>query len=175
MPIIKNNFSLVALGIVAVSLLPMVIEIIKARRRQPVYTGIWEPHPLAAVGDPLPDNCQKIEVHISQLNQLFNAMDPAPFRERDLDPNAEEFIVGWARELHQDRPLALVVQLDREAGDGRNRRGPEGRRQQVLPERARVTRQKLRLLFRTGRRSLVIGLLFLAATVLLGDLIAKHA
>ena len=31
-PVIKNNFSLVALGIVAVSLLPMVLEILKARR-----------------------------------------------------------------------------------------------------------------------------------------------
>jgi membrane-associated protein len=31
-PVIKNNFSLVALGIVVVSLLPMIIEIIKARR-----------------------------------------------------------------------------------------------------------------------------------------------
>ena len=31
-PIIKNNFSMVALGIVAVSMLPMVIEILKARR-----------------------------------------------------------------------------------------------------------------------------------------------
>ena len=31
-PVIKNNFSLVALGIVAVSLLPMIIEIMKARR-----------------------------------------------------------------------------------------------------------------------------------------------
>ncbi len=32
-PIVKENFSLVAIGIVAVSLLPMVIEIIKARRQ----------------------------------------------------------------------------------------------------------------------------------------------
>jgi len=31
-PVIKNNFSMVALGIVAVSLLPMIIEIIKARK-----------------------------------------------------------------------------------------------------------------------------------------------
>jgi membrane-associated protein len=31
-PIVKDNFSLVALGIVAVSLLPMVIEIVNARR-----------------------------------------------------------------------------------------------------------------------------------------------
>jgi membrane-associated protein len=32
-PIVKNNFSIVALGIVAVSLLPIAIEILKARRR----------------------------------------------------------------------------------------------------------------------------------------------
>jgi membrane-associated protein len=32
-PVIKNNFSFVALGIVAVSLIPMVVEIIRARRQ----------------------------------------------------------------------------------------------------------------------------------------------
>ena len=31
-PVVKNNFSLVALGIVAVSLLPMVIEILRQRK-----------------------------------------------------------------------------------------------------------------------------------------------
>ena len=31
-PVVKNNFSIVALGIVAVSLLPMVVEILRARR-----------------------------------------------------------------------------------------------------------------------------------------------
>jgi membrane-associated protein len=32
-PIVKNNFSIVALGIVTVSLLPLAVEIVKARRR----------------------------------------------------------------------------------------------------------------------------------------------
>jgi membrane-associated protein len=31
-PVVKNNFSLVAIGIVAVSLIPMVLEVLKARR-----------------------------------------------------------------------------------------------------------------------------------------------
>jgi len=31
-----------------------------------------------------------------ELKQLFNAMDASPFRERDLDPGAEDLIVGWA-------------------------------------------------------------------------------
>jgi membrane-associated protein len=31
-PVVKNNFSLVAIGIVAVSLIPMVLEVLRARR-----------------------------------------------------------------------------------------------------------------------------------------------
>jgi hypothetical protein len=47
---------------------------------------------------------------------LFNAIDPSPFRERDLDPNAEEFIVEWAREASPSAALGLAVYLDRPAG-----------------------------------------------------------
>jgi hypothetical protein len=43
-------------------------------------------------------------VHVGELKQIFNAIDPSPFRDKDLDPKAEEFIVG------------LVVDLDGEAG-----------------------------------------------------------
>ncbi len=39
-----------------------------------------------------------IEVRIRELQQLFNSMDPTPFHHQDLDPDAEEFIVGWALE-----------------------------------------------------------------------------
>lgn len=39
-------------------------------------------------------------------------MDASPFRERDLDPEAEAFIVGWAREAPRGATLALLVNLD---------------------------------------------------------------
>src|SRR6185503_5154515 len=39
-----------------------------------------------SAGDPLPSDCVLIEVYVGQLKQLFNAMDPSPFREKDLDP-----------------------------------------------------------------------------------------
>jgi hypothetical protein len=57
-----------------------------------------------------------IEVRVAELRQLFNAIDPSPFRERDLDPRAEEFIVGWSRDLPSDAPVALLVHLERTAG-----------------------------------------------------------
>ena len=123
------------------------------------------------VGDPLPPNCQVIEVHVGELNQLFNAMDPAPFRQRDLDPNAEAFIVESARELHHDRPLALVVHLDRRAGRDDAAILKDAVRE-FFNQRALATRRKLRQLFKVGRRSLLIGLVVAAASVLVGDLLA---
>jgi hypothetical protein len=52
-----------------------------------------------------------IEIRISEIAQLFNSLDPFPFRERDLDVAAEEFIVSWARELPTDQPIRIVVHL----------------------------------------------------------------
>jgi hypothetical protein len=71
---------------------------------------------------------ETIEVHVTELQQLFNAIDPSPFRERDLDPNAEEFIVGWAREAPRDTDLELAVYVDRLADAGsRHRDAAHGR------------------------------------------------
>ena len=123
-------------------------------------------------GDQLPSGCQVIKVHVGELNQLFNAMDPAPFRDRDLDPNAEEFIVESAKELHRDRPLALVVHLDREAGTPEAATILKDAVHGFFENRARVTELKLRQLFKNGRISLVIGLGCVAVTVIAGDLVS---
>ena len=39
---------------------------------------------------------RELELHMGELRQLFDSMDPAPFRERDLDPKAADYIVDWA-------------------------------------------------------------------------------
>jgi hypothetical protein len=67
-------------------------------------------------GDSIPPKCAVIEVHVGELRQLFNSIDPSPFCSRDLDPKAEEFIVGWAKGLPRNGALARVVDLDRQAG-----------------------------------------------------------
>ena len=68
-----------------------------------------------AVGDPFPPHSAVIEVHVGELKQLYNEMDPTPFRDRDLDPKAEEFIVDWSRETKANLPLGLIVHLSRQA------------------------------------------------------------
>ena len=59
-----------------------------------------------------------IQVRIHELRQLFNSIDPSPFHERDLDPDCEEFIVSWARELPLERPLRVEIRIERERPPG---------------------------------------------------------
>jgi hypothetical protein len=114
----------------------------------------------------------ELELHVAKMRQLFNAMDPAPFRERDLDPNAEAYIVDWGREIPAGQPLGLVVHL---GGESATREDTDMLRDAVhayFRQRALATRQKLRQLFRVGRISLLIGLAFLAGAIVLGELVA---
>jgi len=116
---------------------------------------------------------ETIEVHVTELQQLFNAIDPSPFRERDLDPNAEEFIVGWAREVPRDTELELAVYVDRLADPAEATETLRTAVRDFFAYRSRTTRQDLSRKFRIGRISLVIGLAFLALAFGLGDLIAN--
>jgi len=50
-----------------------------------------------------------IELRVENIAQLFHTLDPFPFRERDLDREAEEFIVGWAGELATDRTIRIII------------------------------------------------------------------
>lgn len=125
------------------------------------------------VGNRPPPGSQLIEVRVADLRQLFNAMDPSPFRTRDLDPDAEEFIVGWAREAATAAPLALLVHLDRGAGSSDEPRLLQEAIAEYFRERAETTRRRLRELFRVGRISLAIGVVFLAALTVAGHLVSR--
>jgi hypothetical protein len=126
----------------------------------------------ASAGDPIPAKCCVIEVHVVELKQLFDAIDPSPFRDRDLDPKAEEFIVSWAKDFPRDASLALVVNLDREAGLPDEAAVLREAIHEFFRHRGETYRRRLRELFRLGRTSLVIGLVALAGAIALGDFLA---
>jgi hypothetical protein len=114
-----------------------------------------------------------MEVRVAELRQLFNAIDPSPFRERDLDPNAEAFIVAWARETPPDAPLALRVELDRLPGGPDETTMLRDAIHGFFATRAQSTRARLRQLFRIARKSLIIGLFVLAAFFGVGALVTR--
>ena len=125
-----------------------------------------------SAGDEIANGTQVIEVRVAELRQLFNAIDPSPFRERDLDPRAEEFIVEWARDLPRDAPLALRVHLARAPGPDEAARLSEAVHE-YFKALASTSRRSLRDLFRRGRISFVIALAFLAVALTISDLIGS--
>ena len=118
-----------------------------------------------SAGDTIVTESRVIEVRVAELRQLFNAIDPSPFRERDLDPDAEQFIVEWARDLPRDAPLALRVQLERCAGRADEATLLRQAIHQYFTARAAGSRRTLRELFQRGRISLLIALAFLGASL----------
>ena len=58
-----------------------------------------------------------IRLKLRDVLQLFNSMDPSPFIEKDLDADAEEFIVSWAQEFPADDPVRLHIYLEQWAGE----------------------------------------------------------
>jgi hypothetical protein len=111
-----------------------------------------------------------IEVHVATVQHLFDSMDPAPFRQRDLDPKVDRYIVDAARELAARSPLELVVHLNHtEPGDDALLQRAV---REYFQQRALAERRALRHLLRTGRISLAIGLFALAVAMVLGDLVS---
>lgn len=117
-----------------------------------------------------------IEVKLMELNQLFNSMDPSPFHERDLDHDAEEFIVSWAQEHPKQHDLKLVVHLAKHpAGVADARQLVADSIAHYFEYRADMTLRDLKRLMREGRVSLLIGLLFLGACQFTAALLSPSA
>ena len=139
---------------------------------QDVHDDVQYPS-LMESAEGFPPGCALIEVHVADLKQIFNSLDPTPFRERDIDPRAEEFIAGWAREIPADKPLGLLIHVDKEDATADRIAIVREAVREYFAGRASATRQRLRLLFRRGRTSLVIGLVFLAGSIVLGNIVEE--
>jgi hypothetical protein len=102
-----------------------------------------------------------IKLRLRDINQLFNSMDPSPFLEKDLDDEAEEFIVGWAREFPPGAPVRLRVQLEQIRQAVHNH----------FAHRAELTNLEFRALMKQGWTSLAIGLSCLVACLVLSKML----
>jgi hypothetical protein len=55
-----------------------------------------------------------IELKLRDTRQLFNSFDPAPFIEKDLDDDAENYIIDAVHEVRAHGSKKLVVYLPRD-------------------------------------------------------------
>lgn len=136
-------------------------------------TGTRE-HRLESLEQQMP-GVHHIELNLHDVDQLFNTMDPSPFHERDLDDDAAEFILSWAREFHRPEPVDLIIHLEKQ---------PEGHNMQRLVEdavrnyfayRARLNALDFKRLMKEGRTSLLVGLSFLGACYVILELVVSKS
>ena len=113
----------------------------------------------------------RIEVFVDRIEQLFNSMDPSPFPEKDLDDDAEEFIVSWAQEFPKKDPISLLVHVSELPGRGNAQHDVQTAVHHYFAYRAKLNQLDFRHLLRRGRISLVIGLTFLGACLLTSELL----
>ncbi len=77
-----------------------------------------------------------IEMHLRELGQLLDSLDPSPFHRRDLNASADEYIVDSVKELPKAASYVLVIHLDQSIG---------------LPDEGRVVGDAIRTHFRVVR------------------------
>ncbi|MBI3414973.1 MAG: hypothetical protein HY043_06570 [Verrucomicrobia bacterium] len=124
---------------------------------------------------PLP-GVHHLELNLHEMEQLFNTMDPSPFHEKDLDHDAEEFIVSWAQEFHLSEPVDLVIHLAKLPESHNAQRVAEDAIHHYFAYRARLNELEFKRLMKQGRLSLLVGLAFLAVCFLLIELwLAKQS
>ena len=117
----------------------------------------------------MPDS-EVIDIRISDIRQLFNSLDPAPFHERDLDRDAEEFIVGWADEYPLSSPLELVIRVPAEQLDQARQSNIPQAIHNYFSYRAVASARRIRFQLREGRFALAMGLAFLVSCIVLRQL-----
>jgi len=128
----------------------------------------------AAVSDPVArDGRHGIELKVRNISALFNSLDPAPFREKDLDAAAEAFIVGWAEEYPIGTPLSLHIHVQEALPEDATPMVREAVRN-YFAYRGGIVKMELRRLMKQGRVSLLIGIAFLTICLFVKAYLLPH-
>jgi hypothetical protein len=113
-----------------------------------------------------------IEIKLSSVAQLFNSFDPAPFHEKELDTNAEHYIVDIIKDFPPKTNFKILIHLPKDIAASEQA-------QKIVPAihnhfqyKTLVTERKFRHQVRHGRRSLIIGLSFLAVALVSRQLVS---
>lgn len=96
-----------------------------------------------------------IRLNLRSLQQLFYSLDPSPFRDRDLDPEAARFIIEEAEDRAGDERIRIVLHMP---GEDAARAGfVEGAIHNYFVLLGQSEERRLRMIFREGRWALAVG------------------
>jgi hypothetical protein len=113
-----------------------------------------------------------IELVLRNVMQLFNSLDPSPFHEKELDPDAEEYIFNAVVDQPKKIPVKLVIYLPEDSITDTTRHSIILGIHNHFVYKSSVSDRELRRLFERGRIVLVIAVSFLFATLLARQILA---
>jgi len=122
-----------------------------------------------------PQPVHRLELRLRELAQLFNSLDPAPFLDRDLAREAEEYIESWAMEYPPGSRLHIHVHLQKAPTEADPGTLIAESIHHYFAYKGEIARRELHRLLAQGRESLLIGLAFLAACLLAATVVDQYA
>ncbi|AKB64728.1 hypothetical protein [Methanosarcina mazei] len=102
-----------------------------------------------------------IELELHTAMQLFNSFDPAPFHEKELDREAEEYIYNTVGEFPLKKPLGIFIYLPPSEADGETEHILKKAIRNHFSYKKLLTEIELKKLLQRGRRNVTIATLFL--------------
>ena len=122
-----------------------------------------------------PAPVHRLDLRVREMAQLFNSMDPAPFLDRDLDQDAEEYIESWAMGYPRGSRFHITVHLQQKPAEPDPGALIADAIHHYFAFKAELARREMRRLLGQGRQSLVIGLGFLAMCLVAANEVSRYA
>jgi hypothetical protein len=113
-----------------------------------------------------------IEIKLTSIIQLFNSFDPAPFYEKEIDTEAEHYIVDTVEDFPAKTKFLIHIYLPPSLVGSQEANKIIPAIHNHFQYKMLVADRKFRAKFRFGRWSLLIGLSFLAIAIAASELIA---
>lgn len=114
-----------------------------------------------------------IEVRVKTAQQLFDARDPSPFIERDLDDDFAEYIITSAQEFSSSTPLKVLIYVGEKSPTELSRDSILQAIREYFLYQQDLKRKQLSKIFKTGQLFLIIGSIFLVLCLALAQLATK--
>jgi hypothetical protein len=110
-----------------------------------------------------------IEIKLSSIAQLFNSFDPAPFREKELDADAEKYIVDTVDDFPSKTQFRMAIYLPPELASTDQAKKIVPAVHNHFQYRMLATERRLRNRIKYGRFALLLGLSFLFISLIGGE------
>jgi hypothetical protein len=115
-----------------------------------------------------------IEMRLRTVMQIFNSLDPSPFHEKDLDPDAEAYITEIVQDFPLAQPMKIIIHLPCRETECEEAATLEMAIRNHYNYLEASAARELRLKFRQGRVSLAIGIAFLLVMGVISTVISPY-